>query len=159
SRQQVPETERPAVLDRLGAVAIRLGELGPARQYWRELATLQPRNVTVRRGLFELALAAGDRDAADALVGEIHQAEGEHRITWQFTRAALLLDRARRGDPQGLEEASTLAEDLSQQRPTSWIGPTLKGEIAELSDSSDEAIKHYLKALELGNVQPRFARR
>jgi tetratricopeptide (TPR) repeat protein len=158
SRQQARATARPALLDRLGAVAIRLGELGPARQYWRELAALQPENLAVRLGLFDLALAAGDRDAA-ALVDEIQKAEGEEGTSWQFARAAFLLDRARRGDPQGLDEARTLAEKITRRRPNSWIGPTLNGEIAELSGSLDKAIEHYLHALELGNFQPLFARR
>ena len=159
TRQQVPAADRPALLERLGTVATRLGDLGLARQYWGELAVLQQKNVAVRLGLFDLALAAGDRKAAAELVEEIRLAEGEPGTSWRFVQASLLLDRARRADRQGLEEARTLAEEISRQRPNWWVGPTLNGEIAELSGSLDQAIDHYLRALELGNVQPLFARR
>src|SRR5262249_18279500 len=37
--------------------------------------------------------------------------------------------------------------------------PTLYGEIAELGGETDDAIVHYLRALELGNDQPLFARK
>src|SRR5262249_11276704 len=74
---------------------------------------------------------------------------------------AALSSRARRrgGDPRGLEAARPLAEAISRRRPDWWVGPTLKGEIAELSGSPDQAIEYYLRALELGNVQPLFARK
>jgi tetratricopeptide (TPR) repeat protein len=162
SRQQVAAAERPALMNRLGAVAVRLGEPSLARRYWREQADLQPENVAVRLGLFDLALAAGDAGAAAQLVDEIRaaeMAEGDQAISWRFARASLLLDRCRRGASRDLDEARALAEAISQRRPNWWVVPTLFGEIAELSQATDQAIDHYLRALELGNVQPQFARR
>src|SRR5436309_312441 len=79
-----PAAERRALLDRRGTVASRRGELGPARQYWRELAELQSGNLGVRLGLFDLALATGDRDAAAQLVVEIHDVEGAEGSTSRF---------------------------------------------------------------------------
>ncbi len=71
-----------------------------ARQYWRELAALQPDNLRVRLGLFDLAVAAGDHDAAASLVDEIRKIEGDEGTTWRFAQAALLIDKVRRGVPR-----------------------------------------------------------
>ena len=68
TRQQISAADRPAFLDRLGSAEIRLGELKLARQYWHELAALEPDNIRVRLGLFDLALAAGDQADAAELV-------------------------------------------------------------------------------------------
>ena len=56
TRQQIPAADRPAFLDRLAVAEIRLGESDLARQYCRELAALQPDNLGVRLGLFDLAM-------------------------------------------------------------------------------------------------------
>ena len=64
TRQQIPDADRAAFLDRLAAVEIRLGEPALAREHWRELAGLRPANVEVLAGLLDLALQAGDH--ADA---------------------------------------------------------------------------------------------
>jgi hypothetical protein len=58
-----------------------------------------------------------------------------------------------------LAEARRLAEEIAAKKPDWWVGPALHGEIAELAGTPDQAVAHYLKALELGNVQPSFARR
>ena len=55
----------PAFLERLATVELRLGNPTLARQYWGELATLQPHNVRVLLGLFNLAVGVADH--ADAL--------------------------------------------------------------------------------------------
>ncbi len=59
-RRQIPDADRPAFLERLATVELRLGNLKLAREYWSELATLQPENVRVLLGLFSLAMEAAD---------------------------------------------------------------------------------------------------
>ncbi|HKI19939.1 MAG TPA: tetratricopeptide repeat protein, partial [Isosphaeraceae bacterium] len=149
----------PAFLDRLALTEIRLRELALARQHWRELASLQPDNFRVRLSLFDLAIEAGDQVAATDLVSEIRKIEGDKGTFWRFTQAALLIDKVRRGVSHDLEEARVLAAEISERRPDWWAGPSLNGELAELAGSPDLAIEHYLRAVELGNVQPSFARR
>ncbi|MHB1556389.1 MAG: tetratricopeptide repeat protein [Isosphaeraceae bacterium] len=158
-RAGIPAADRLWLLDRLETVAIRLGQLNLARQYGHELAELQPDNIGVQLRLFDLAVMAGDRDDPGRLVEEIRKIEGEDGINWRFARAALLIDQAGRSSSVNLDEARHLAAEISKRQPNSWIGPTLNGEIARLTGSTDQAIEHYLKALELGNVQPSFARR
>ena len=159
TRQQIPAADRPAYLDRLALTEIRLRELALARQHWRELASLQPDNFRVRLSLFDLAVEAGDQDAASDLVSEIRKIEVDKGTSWRFAQAALLIDKVRRGVSHDLEEARVLAAEISERRPDWWAGPTLNGELAELAGSPDLAIEHYLRAVELGNVQPSFARR
>jgi tetratricopeptide (TPR) repeat protein len=159
ARAQVPAADRPAFLDRLGAVAIRLGRPDLAREYGRELASLQPENLSIRLTLFDLAVSASDRDEPTRLIEEIRKIEGEAGINWRFALAALRIDQARRGSTDALEEARRLAADIAERKPKWWVGPALDGEIAELAGSTEHAIASYLRALELGNVQPSFARR
>ena len=65
SRRQIPDADRPSYLERLATVEARLGNLKLARDYWSELAALQPENVRVLLGLFSLAMEAADHaDAA-----------------------------------------------------------------------------------------------
>ena len=158
-RGDVPAADRTALLDRLESVSIQLGQLNLARQYGRELADLQPDNIGARLRLFDLAVMAGDRDEPARLVEEIRKIEGDEGINWRFARTALLLDQARRSSSVNLDEARRLTAEIAKSKPNSWIGPSLNGEIAEVTGSNDQAIDHYLRALELGNVQPSFARR
>jgi cellulose synthase operon protein C len=159
ARHQISAADRPAFLDQLGSTEIRLGELKLGREHWRELAALQPDNLDVRLGLFDLALRAGDRSGAAGLVDEIRKAEGVDGTKWRFVRAALLVDGVRRGVSPSLDEARKLAAEISERRPTWASGVALNGEIADLAGSVDQAIGYYLRAVELGNVQPSVVRR
>ncbi len=85
-RQEVPARDRPAFLDRLGWAEIRLGQLDLARQYWRELAALQPANLDVRLELVDLAIIAGDHQDAAMVIEEIRKAEGEQGMAWRSAR-------------------------------------------------------------------------
>ena len=159
TRQQIPPADRPTFLDRLALTEIRLHELALARQHWRELASLQPDNFRVWLSLFDLAIEAGDQDAAADLVSQIRKIEGDKGTFWRFAQASLLIDKVRRGVSHDLEEARALTAEISERRPDWWAGPTLSGELAELAGNPDLAVEHYLRAVELGNVQPSFARR
>ncbi len=159
NRQQVSAADQPVFLDRLALTEIRLRELVLARKYWRELASLEPDNVRVRLRLFDLEIEAGDQAAAADLVRAIRKIEGDKGTLWRFARAALLLDGVRRGSSKDLSEARELAAEISERQPDWWAVPTLNGELAELAGSPDRAIEYYLRAVDMGNVQPAFARR
>jgi tetratricopeptide (TPR) repeat protein len=159
ARPQILAADRPAFLDRLAAAEIRLGQLNPARQHWRELAALQPENLSVRLGLIDLAIASEDHDEAARLIDEIRQAEGEGGGRWRFAQATLIVDKVRRGASGNLDEARNLASRISERRPRWANGFALHGEIAELAGSPEQAIEYYLRAVELGEVQPSLIRR
>ncbi len=159
TRQQVPAAARPALLDRLAAAEIRLGEPALAREHWRELAGLQPDNIPVVMGLFDLAAqAADDADARD-LIAKIRALEGERGTNWRLTQATWLLNQARRDGTKDLEGPRGLAAEIADRRPGWWGGAVLLAEIAELEGHTDAAIWHYTRAVELGNNQPPVARR
>ena len=159
TRQQIPAVDRPAYLDRLAMTEVRLREPALAREYYGELAALERDNLLVRLRMFDLAIEAGDRGPAADLVSQIRKIEGDKGTHWRFAQAALVIDTVRRGASRDLAEARVLAAEISERQPDWWAGPTLKGELAELAGSPDQAIEYYLHAVELGNVQPSFARR
>ena len=158
-QQQIAVGDRPAFLDRLGSAEIRLGQVNLARQHWRELAALQPDNLAVRSGLFDLAVQARDQSDATTLIDEIRKVEGDEGVTWRYARAALLLDAVRRGASQHLDHARKVASEIAERRPRWSSGVVLLGELAELGAAPDQAIVHYLRAVQLGNVQPSVVRR
>ncbi len=159
TRAQVAAADRPAFLDGLTVTEIRLREPARAREHLAELAALQPENLQVRLTLFDLAIEAGDHAAAADLVQDLHKLEGDRGTHWRFAQAALLIEKARKGVSQDLEQARVLAAEIEQQRPDWWAGPTLTGELADLAGNLDLAIEQDLRAVDLGNVQPSFARR
>jgi predicted Zn-dependent protease len=161
-RQQLPKAERLLFLDRLAAVEIRLGRVGLARRYWHELADLQSNNLGVRLALFDLALASADHEEAASLVKEVEQIEntpGAQGTTWRFMQASLLIDSARRGNPNDLDTARSLAAEIMQRRPLWGNGLVLSGQIAEIAGSPDDAIADYRRAVKLGSTQPSLVRR
>jgi cellulose synthase operon protein C len=159
TRQQIPAADRPAFLDRLARTEIRLREPALARQFYGELAALEPDNLRVRLGLFDLAIEAGDRGAAADFVNQVRKIEGDNGTFWRFAQATLVIDTVRRGGGRELKEARVLAAEVSERQPNWWAGASLNGELAELAGSPDQAIEFYVHAVELGNVQPSFARR
>ena len=63
------------------------------------------------------------------------------------------------GLPTTWKKLASWRAEISERQADWWAGPSLIGELAELAGSPDQAIDYYLRAVELGNVQPRFARR
>jgi tetratricopeptide (TPR) repeat protein len=160
TRTQLPSADQPAFLEPLAQAAHRLGEASLARQSWRALLVLQPDHLGAMIGLFDLALEAGDPAEAAELVGQIRRVEGEEGTFWRYGQVVCLLDRARRGDPQGLGIAQTLVSEIFARRGDYWWGaPFLRGELAELNGDLGAAIPDYLRSIELGNVRPHLVRR
>ena len=159
TRTQLPPADQPAFLEPLARAAYRLGELPLARQSLRELLGLQPDNLQVMMGLFDLALEAGDPAEAGELVAKIRRVEGEEGTLWRYGQVLYLISLARRGDTIGLDTAETLVSEIVARRGDWWGGPFLRGEIAELKGDLDAATSDYLRAIELGNSKPSLARR
>ncbi len=161
SRQSIAAADQPVFLDRLATAEVRLGEPALAREYLRELTVLQPANVPVLLGRFDLALQAGDRADAMDLVAKFRAVEGERGASWRFAQAACLLDQATRDTTEklDLEVVRRLAAEIAAQRPDWWGSDLLSGEVSELQGRTEEAIKHYTRAVERGNVRLPLARR
>jgi predicted Zn-dependent protease len=159
NRHQLPVRDRPAFLDRLAVVESHLGEPDRAREHLRELAGLQPINVQVLMGLFDLAMQAADQAGAQEIVTKTRVIEGERGTHWRFQQASYLLDQARRGRTKDLDAARSLAAQIAGQRPHWWGGSVLLAELAELEGQTEEAIRNYTRAIEQGNAQPTLVRR
>src|SRR5271157_1657947 len=159
TRQQIPDADRAAFLDRLAAVEIGLGEPALARQYWRELAGPRPASVAVLAALLELALQAGDHADTQDLVAKIRAIEGDRGTHWRFGQASYFLDQARRGATRDLEAARKLAAEIADRRPDWWGRSVLLAELAELEGHTDDAIEDYTRAIERGNTKLVLARR
>jgi len=113
TRGQIPDANRPEFLDRLASVEMLRGEPTLARQYWRELVALEPGNLRVLLGLFNLAMEAADHADALGLVSTMRKAEGEQGTFWRFAHATLLIDQARRGENKARKSS---ADDLGVLR-------------------------------------------
>ena len=159
TRRRLPAADQPRFLDRLAMAEIRLGQPALARQHLRELSAIQPDNIQVLMGRFDLALAANDEAEASEMVENIRKAEGEQGTNWRFVQASYLIDRARRGDSTTLETAHSLASEIASRRADWWAAPLLDAQIAELRHRPDEALAGFLRAVELGNGQPPVIRR
>ena len=159
TRTQLPPADQPAFLELLARAAYRLGELPLARKSLRELLGLQPDNLEVMMGLYDLALEANDLAEAGGLVAQIRRVEGEEGTHWRYGQALYLITLARRGDTKGLQLAQTLVSEIVARRGDWWGGPVLRGEIAEIKGDLDAATSDYLRAIELGNSKPSLARR
>jgi tetratricopeptide (TPR) repeat protein len=181
ARAQLPETERPVYLEQLAQAELRLGEPALARKYIRELAEIQPQNLPVLLTLFELTLDGEEYAEAGKLIDKIFVIEnpgakpeakeksskGTH---WRFAEASYLIqEEARRRNEPGkagdgdtgtsLERARDRALEIGELRPRWWGGPLLEAEIAAIRGETDEAIKRYLRAVELGNARPQVLQR
>ena len=159
NRGQIRGSLEPAFLDRLAAVEIQLGEPALAREHLRELAKLQPNSVQTLMSLFDCSVQTADCAGAQVTVSRIRAIEGEQGTLWRFAQASCLLEQARRGVASDLKVARALAAEIAAQRPSWWGSFVLLAEIAELEGQTDEAIKNYTQAIELGNAQPALARR
>lgn len=123
TRTQLPPANQPAFLEPLARAAYRLGELPLARQSLRDLLGLQPDNLEVMMGLYDLALKANDPAEAGELVAQIRRAEGEEGTHWRFSQALYLITLARRGDTKGLQLAQTLVSEIVARRGDWWGVP------------------------------------
>src|SRR5271157_311914 len=159
TRRRLPAADQPRFLDRLATAEVRLGETALARQYCRELSSLQPDNLRVLMGRFDLALAAHDATETRELVERIRKGEGEQGTSWRLAHALYLIDQARRGDSTALEAARTLASEIAARRVDWWGAPLLNAQFAELQNRPDQALTSYIEAVKLGNGQPAVIRR
>src|SRR5699024_10246083 len=77
--------------------------------------------------------------------------------------AAALLREGCSGDRAKREvlrrDARAMAQEVLSSRPDWWAGYLLRGQIAEASGKSNDAIEDYIQAIERGSDDPRLVRR
>ena len=100
TRQSISAADRPAFLDRLAAVEIRLGEPALAREHCASSPGCNRPTSGSCMGLFDLAMQAGDHADALEIVARIRAIEGERGTLWRFGQASCLLDQAAGARPE-----------------------------------------------------------
>ena len=161
-----PAGRSPPPTGRRSSIASARWRSGSAGPTWRgntdaSRRACSPRTSRIRLRLFDLALLAGDRDEPARLIDEIRKIEGEAGVNWRFAQAALLIDQARRGSAEAPRGSPPSWPTRSpSDKPNWWVGPGLERRDRR-AGRLDRPGHHvlYLQALELGNVQPSFARR
>lgn len=125
-------------------MGLRLGEL-PAFQ----------NDLRVRLSVLDLALSAGDRQAAEQAVAEIRRIEGNEGPAARFAEAQVLLAAGRRGEPADLGRVRSLLELASAARGSWPAVHVATAELEELQGNWDAAIDRYRRAIRLGDRSPR----
>ncbi|HKI17046.1 MAG TPA: tetratricopeptide repeat protein, partial [Isosphaeraceae bacterium] len=163
SRHQIPAVDQPVFLDELATAFYRLDEPVRAGQLWQELSKLQPENLEILSRRADLAIAASDRPTVDEVVGLIKRIEGDQGTIWRYAEAAFLLGEVGRRDATTSEAARKSASNLVEEiltRRGNWSGGfVLRGQLAELAGKPEDAVRDYLRAIDLGATQPELARR
>jgi predicted Zn-dependent protease len=131
----------------------KLGDRGQAEHYWRLVAQKQPRDLTSRLRLFEIALAENRPDSAKTWIDELRRVEGQDGAMWRMAAAGLALQNAGE-DGKRLDEIRTDLQRLQKGHADWSLVPVLLARIDEKQTKQDDAIAHYSKAVELGDRSP-----
>lgn len=158
SAERLPALQRVRVWRELASAWATLGDRDRAQALWQQLANEQPKDLTSRFALFELALQARDLPRARNLLAELRQLEGEQGHLWRFAAAQLQVEEAGL-NPQKLAAAARSLEQLARRLPDWPRVPLLQARVAELQGRLDQAVTFYTQALDLGDRQPRHVAR
>jgi cellulose synthase operon protein C len=119
----------------------------------------RPTDLGIRQQYFDMAVLAGDDEAAARQVNELHKVEGDEGVLWRYEDAARLVQAARRGDADALAAARRQLVEIGSRRPNWARRLVLEGEIAELEGRTDLALENYQKAIDRGERSKRVIRR
>ena len=136
----------------------RLGDWERADQLWREVAKAVPGDLRSRSMLLDLALSKNQVAPARTWLEEIRKIEGDQGWLWRFGAIAILVQDAH-GRPSQLAEARTKLVELEKSHKNWPRIPLLSARIFELEGKYPEAIQEYIRALDMGEIQPRMMAR
>jgi tetratricopeptide (TPR) repeat protein len=147
----VSPAQRPSLLRTLGELHTKQNDPAAARRAYAEWAKLVPNDPQPQLNVLELALAAGDEEAARTATAALEKLGPFHA---QIAHAMLLMAE-RPGQPRGskerasrLDEADRILNTVVDQFPGKGEGYLLRGQLLELQDKPDEAIAAYRQARE-----------
>jgi tetratricopeptide (TPR) repeat protein len=132
----------------------RLGHWQQADQLWREVARVLPKDLRSRTALLEVALQQNQTRSARLWRDEIRAIEGEQGWLWRYGDAAILVQEAH-GRRSQLDEARKRLKELEAVHKNGARVALLSATISELEGKNQQAIQEYIRALELGQTQPR----
>jgi tetratricopeptide (TPR) repeat protein len=160
--------EQETLLRSIGQVLLKIGDVDGAFNLWREVARRKPNDLAVRLVLFDIArqprdgTQAKDVTAAEKVLEDLKKdIEGDDGVFWRYGQVCLLLRKLTAGtkDKPSIDEARKLLAELRTRRPSWARVPALEGELYELEDEPELAIRKYMQAFELGERDSATIRR
>ncbi|MBL8798796.1 MAG: tetratricopeptide repeat protein [Planctomycetia bacterium] len=155
---QFTAEDQGKLLRGLAGCQLRLGNTAEARRLWTKAAEQAPNDLGLKLVLFDLALQAGDDAAMQRWLKEVESIEGRDGSLWRYGQACRLIRQAREQQADTLEEARSLLAQAAQHRPGWSRVPLALADVAVLARDFPTAIKHYQRALELGDRSPQAMR-
>jgi tetratricopeptide (TPR) repeat protein len=137
----------------------KAGSRWDAERVARQLAARLPHDLRSRSLLFDLALQVGREPAMEQAVTELRKVEGDDGALWKYADAARLTLLAQRGDRTRIPLARNQLNVVGKRRPNWPRVPLLEAALDELEGKLDHALTCYLRAVELGDVQPTIVAR
>jgi tetratricopeptide (TPR) repeat protein len=137
----------------------RAGDGHGATRLRTRLAELRPTDLNVRLLLFDAALHDEDPAGMERWLAEIRRIEGNDGAYWRYVRALQLVLRIKKGDASDSAEARKCLAEARARRPTWARLPLLEANLDELEGQPQRALENYLRAIELGDQQPRVLQR
>lgn len=155
----LPPAAQRTVLRELAEARQRLGDVAGAERDARRLAGADPHDLSTRLLLVDVYLHRGDAAGVDRVLAELRQLGQEAEAWRRYAEAASLVLAARPDEGESLAQARTLLASVARQHP-SWSRVALLTAIAdERAGHFDRAADSYLRAVELGERQPRVLSR
>lgn len=155
--EQWDDHQRTHFLKRLADYFRQIGQPGEADRALEMAAEVSPQDLDALMEMFMLARSQRDNDGMREVQQRIEQVVGSRDDSrWQYTEAARLITLYAAGmrDPQLLEQAANLTDNIAQQRPEWHELFRLRGDIFALQGQVPDAIAAYDRALELGPPTP-----
>jgi cellulose synthase operon protein C len=146
------EADKNRLTNELASVYLGIGETKLAEVHWRKTADLQKENVGCRMMLFDLALDSEDDPAMRRLVEELKNIEDPDGTLWRYCEACrLILKSQKKKDDKALNETRALLTVIAARR-SRWSRVTVaEGKLDEELGKSEQAIRKYKEAIELGS--------
>ncbi len=151
--------QRFQLFNGIAEARVRLGEIKQAIALWSALAVEDPNNLQIRMLLYDAATSIGNDVDVEVALGEIQRIEGEEGSIWRYGRARQLIGQAVDKKDLVLVQARKLLNDIGVRRPAWPRVPLSIAEIDDRQEHADAALKHYQKAINLGDRSPQAIRR
>jgi tetratricopeptide (TPR) repeat protein len=158
--EKFPYAQRRKLVGGIAQSYTQIGDLKTALGFWKRMGAEQPRDLTPRLIQFDMAMLDGQNDEIDRIIGEIQAIEGTEGSIWRYARARVLMNEFRQsGDRNLLVQARDLLNLVAQRRPAWSCPPLAQGEIDDLLNSPNVALRGYQQAIRLGDRSPLAIRR
>jgi tetratricopeptide (TPR) repeat protein len=150
--------DRAKLLADLAALSMRQGNAEQAKKLAHQAVEQDAGNLGVLEMEFEVLFHADDLAGMQRLVPMIEKADPKG-ATFLIRKAMWLLAESQGKDKKALDEAAKCLEEAGKRGTPSPRLSTLKGQVDEWQGREDEALAHYLAAIEAGERDPAIFQR